>query len=64
MIEDKISIKDATKPLLVNLTFPVNTYYINVAGHLNNIVYVRWLDILMQYGNFLRMVPKQKNQFR
>lgn len=46
MIEDKISTKDATKPISVNLIFPVNTYDIDVAGHLNNIVYVRWLEDL------------------
>ena len=34
------------KPLLVELPLQVSTYDIDIAGHVNNIVYVRWLEDL------------------
>lgn len=35
-----------TRPLLVTLQIPVQTYDIDFAGHVNNVVYVRWLEDL------------------
>jgi acyl-CoA thioester hydrolase len=35
-----------TRPLLVTLHIPVQTYDIDFAGHVNNVVYVRWLEDL------------------
>lgn len=34
------------KPLLVKLPLLVSTYDIDIAGHVNNIVYIRWLEDL------------------
>ncbi len=34
------------KPLLVELDFRVKTYDIDFAGHVSNIVYIRWLEDL------------------
>lgn len=39
-------IKQKTKPLVVETDFIVTTYDIDIAGHLNNVVYVRWLEDL------------------
>jgi acyl-CoA thioester hydrolase len=36
----------ATKPFEVNLDFPVQTYDIDFAGVVSNIVYIRWLEDL------------------
>ena len=33
-------------PLFVELTFTVKTYDIDFAGHVSNIVYIRWLEDL------------------
>ncbi len=35
-----------TKSIIIELPLPVNTYDIDVAGHVNNIVYIRWLEDL------------------
>ena len=35
-----------TKPMLVNLSFRVQTYDIDFASHVNNGVYMRWLEEL------------------
>ncbi len=35
-----------TRPLLVSLPLRVNTYDIDFAGHVNNAVYIRWLEDL------------------
>jgi acyl-CoA thioester hydrolase len=35
-----------TKSTIVEIPFLVTTYDIDIAGHLNNIVYVRWLEDL------------------
>jgi len=45
---------DPERPLLVTLPLKVQTYDIDFAGHVNNQVYVRWLedmrmDVLRQY---------------
>lgn len=37
---------DKTKPLFIETPIAVNTYDIDVAGHVNNIVYLRWLEDL------------------
>jgi acyl-CoA thioester hydrolase len=37
---------DETKSLLTEIPFTVSTYDIDVAGHVNNIVYIRWLEDL------------------
>lgn len=34
------------RPLLTELTFPVKTYEIDFAGHVNNAIYIRWLEDL------------------
>lgn len=34
------------KPLAVSLPFTVKTYDIDFAGHVNNLVYIRWLEDL------------------
>jgi acyl-CoA thioester hydrolase len=39
-------VTQAVKPLLVEWVFPVRTYDIDFAGHVSNIVYVRWLEDL------------------
>lgn len=35
---------DKTNPLSIEISLNVNTYDIDVAGHVNNIVYIRWLE--------------------
>ncbi|MCX6173931.1 MAG: thioesterase family protein [Ignavibacteriales bacterium] len=35
---------DKTKSLCIEIPLMVNTYDIDVAGHVNNIVYIRWLE--------------------
>lgn len=37
---------NAAKIISIEIPFKVNTYDIDIAGHLNNIVYVRWLEDL------------------
>jgi len=37
---------EKTKPTVTEISLTVNTYDIDVAGHVNNIVYVRWLEDL------------------
>jgi acyl-CoA thioesterase FadM len=53
---------DKTKPLSVELSLNVNTYDIDVAGHVNNIVYIRWLEdmrnILYNKDSILSSFPK------
>jgi acyl-CoA thioester hydrolase len=40
------------RPLEVELLLPVRTYDIDFAGHVSNIVYIRWLeDLRMQFLN-------------
>jgi acyl-CoA thioester hydrolase len=40
------------RPLEVELQLPVRTYDIDFAGHVSNIVYIRWLeDLRMQFLN-------------
>jgi len=39
-------IKQSNRPLIVENDFIVTTYDIDIAGHLNNVVYVRWLEDL------------------
>lgn len=34
------------QPLFIELPLKINTYDIDVAGHVNNIVYIRWLEDL------------------
>lgn len=41
-----IDTEQKTKPLVVETDFIVTTYDIDIAGHLNNVVYVRWLEDL------------------
>jgi acyl-CoA thioester hydrolase len=36
----------SAKPLLIEWSFPVRTYDIDFAGHVSNIVYIRWLEDL------------------
>lgn len=36
----------ATRPLLIEVDFPVRTYDIDFANHVSNIVYIRWLEDL------------------
>jgi acyl-CoA thioester hydrolase len=44
MDNDKVAQIDKTKPLFIEISLNVNTYDIDVAGHVNNIVYIRWLE--------------------
>jgi acyl-CoA thioester hydrolase len=44
MNNDKVAQIDKTKPLFIEISLNVNTYDIDVAGHVNNIVYMRWLE--------------------
>jgi acyl-CoA thioester hydrolase len=37
---------NSSRPLLVEWAFPVRTYDIDFAGHVSNIVYIRWLEDL------------------
>lgn len=37
---------EETRPLLVELPFSIKTYDIDFAGHVSNIVYIRWLEDL------------------
>ena len=37
---------EKTLPLFIEIPLTVNTYDIDVAGHVNNIVYIRWLEEL------------------
>jgi acyl-CoA thioester hydrolase len=37
---------EATRPLLIEIDFPVRTYDIDLANHVSNIVYSRWLEDL------------------
>jgi acyl-CoA thioester hydrolase len=46
MRNDTVAQLDKTKTLFANIPFIVNTYDIDVAGHVNNIVYIRWLEDL------------------
>jgi acyl-CoA thioester hydrolase len=49
-----VIINDQVKETFLEL--PVNTYDIDVAGHVNNIVYVRWLEEL-RVGLFNKYLP-------
>jgi acyl-CoA thioester hydrolase len=44
MDNDMVVQRDKTKPLFIEISLNVNTYDIDVAGHVNNIVYIRWLE--------------------
>lgn len=37
---------EETKSPIIEIPFTVNTYDIDIAGHVNNIVYIRWLEDL------------------
>jgi acyl-CoA thioester hydrolase len=42
--------RHSSRPLEVELTLPVRTYDIDFAGHVSNIVYIRWLeDLRLQF---------------
>ena len=41
-----MTMPEAVKPFLVEWSFPVRTYDIDFAGHVRNIVYIRWLEDL------------------
>ena len=41
---DGVLLLSKTNPLFIEVPLLVNTYDIDVAGHVNNIVYVRWLE--------------------
>jgi acyl-CoA thioester hydrolase len=41
-----VTAPEAVRPLLIKWVFPVRTYDIDFAGHVNNIVYIRWLEDL------------------
>lgn len=45
-VRSKLLNFDKDKPLHIESNLIVNTYDIDVAGHVNNIVYVRWLEDL------------------
>jgi len=44
MRNDAAAQLNKTKPLFTKIPLIVNTYDIDVAGHVNNIVYIRWLE--------------------
>ncbi len=46
MRDEPLSQLIKAKSLFVEAHIPVNTYDIDVAGHVNNIVYIRWLEDL------------------
>ena len=46
MGNNKITEFDTIKSLFSEITLTVNTYDIDIAGHVNNIVYIRWLEDL------------------
>ena len=46
MKNDMAAQLDETKSMFIELQLAVNTYDIDVAGHVNNIVYIRWLEDL------------------
>lgn len=41
---DEVLLLSKTNLLFIEVPLFVNTYDIDVAGHVNNIVYVRWLE--------------------
>ncbi|MFA6596373.1 MAG: thioesterase family protein [Ignavibacteriaceae bacterium] len=41
---DEVLLLNKTNSLFIEVPLLVNTYDIDVAGHVNNIVYVRWLE--------------------
>ena len=44
---------------IIEMSFVVNTYDIDVAGHVNNIVYIRWLED-MRIELFAKLFPLEK----
>ena len=50
---------EKTNPPGAEISFTVNTYDIDVAGHVNNIVYVRWLEDLRN-KLFTQIYPMEK----
>ena len=56
---DEVLLSSKTNPLFIEVPLLVNTYDIDVAGHVNNIVYVRWLED-MRNILFMQIYPMEK----
>ena len=56
---DEVLLSSKTNPLFIEVPLLVNTYNIDVAGHVNNIVYVRWLED-MRNILFMQIYPMEK----
>ncbi|MFA6978605.1 MAG: acyl-CoA thioesterase [Ignavibacteriaceae bacterium] len=56
---DEVLLSSKTNQLFIEVPLLVNTYDIDVAGHVNNIVYVRWLED-MRNILFMQIYPMEK----